>query len=41
MEIEYHNHDFYEIYFFVSGEVTYIIEGNSYKLKPGDIPAHT
>lgn len=37
MEIEYHNHDFYEIYFFISGRVTYIIEGKSYLLKPGDI----
>jgi len=36
-DIEYHNHDFYEIYFFVSGKVTYIIEGKSYKLRPGDI----
>lgn len=37
MEIDYHNHDFYEVYFFISGKVTYIIEGRSYKLKPGDI----
>lgn len=37
MEVEYHNHDFYEIYFFISGRVTYIIEGKSYLLKPGDI----
>jgi len=37
MEVEYHNHDFYEIYFFISGRVTYIIEGKSYILKPGDI----
>ena len=37
MEVEYHNHDFYEIYFFLSGKVTYIIEGKSYSLKPGDI----
>ncbi len=36
-EIEYHNHEFYEVYFFLSGDVTYIIEGKSYKLKPGDI----
>lgn len=35
--VEYHNHDFYEIYFFISGKVTYLIEGKSYKLKPGDI----
>lgn len=37
MEIEYHYHDFYEIYFFISGKVTYLIEGKSYSLKPGDI----
>lgn len=37
MEVEYHNHDFYEIYFFISGKVTYVIEGKSYRLKPGDI----
>jgi mannose-6-phosphate isomerase-like protein (cupin superfamily) len=37
IDIGYHNHDFYEIYFFISGKVTYLIEGKSYKLKPGDI----
>ena len=37
MEVEYHNHDFYEIYIYLSGRVSYIIEGKSYKLKPGDI----
>jgi AraC-like DNA-binding protein len=37
MEIEYHNHDFYEIYFFISGRVTYMIEGKSYRTRPGDI----
>ena len=37
LEVEYHNHDFYEIYFFISGRVTYIIEGKTYSLKPGDI----
>jgi AraC-like DNA-binding protein len=36
-EVEYHNHDFYEIYFFLSGKVTYVIEGKSYRLTPGDI----
>ncbi|NTV90631.1 MAG: AraC family transcriptional regulator [Clostridiales bacterium] len=35
--VEYHSHDFYEVYFFISGKVTYIIEGKSYFLKPGDI----
>lgn len=36
-DIEYHNHDFYEIYFFISGKVSYMIEGKAYKLKPWDI----
>ena len=36
-EVEYHNHDFFEIYFLRTGKVTYIIEGKSYKLRPGDI----
>ena len=37
LEVDYHNHDFYEIYFFISGKVTYIVEGKSYSVKPGDI----
>jgi len=37
LNIEYHNHDFYEIYFLVSGKVTYSIEGRSYLLTPGDV----
>ncbi len=36
-EIEYHNHDFYEIYLFISGKVSYMIEGKAYRLKPWDI----
>lgn len=32
-----HIHDFYEIYYFISGDVTYNIEGNTYKLRPHDI----
>lgn len=32
-----HHHDFYEIYFFISGQVKYQIEGQSYQLQPGDI----
>lgn len=35
--ISLHHHDFYECYLFISGDVTYLIEGKSYKLKPGDI----
>lgn len=36
-EITLHHHDFYEIYFFLSGNVHYIIESRSYLLTPGDI----
>ena len=32
-----HTHDFYEIYYFVSGECSYLVEGTLYSLKPGDI----
>jgi AraC-like DNA-binding protein len=37
VEVDFHNHDFYEIYMFLSGSVTYVIEGKSYKLRPKDI----
>ena len=36
-EFEFHYHDFNKIIIFISGEVTYIIEGKSYSLKPWDI----
>jgi AraC-like DNA-binding protein len=36
-EYELHYHDFSKIIFFISGDVTYIIEGKSYKLRPWDI----
>ena len=32
-----HTHDFIEIYYFISGDCTYMIEGTAYKLKPHDI----
>ena len=32
-----HHHDFYEIYFFLSGEVEYRVEGKTYLLTPGDL----
>jgi len=35
--VNIHHHDFYEIYFFISGDVTYLIEGKSYYLEPGNI----
>jgi len=37
IEVDFHNHDFYEIYLFLSGNVTYVIEGKAYKLRPKDI----
>jgi len=37
LEVSFHNHDFYEIYFFISGNVNFIIEGKCYQLKSGDI----
>lgn len=36
-EFEFHYHDFNKIIIFISGDVTYNIEGKSYKLKPWDI----
>lgn len=36
-EFEFHYHDFKKIIIFLSGKVTYLIEGKSYLLKPGDI----
>lgn len=36
-EFEFHYHDFNKIIIFLSGEVTYVIEGKSYVLKPWDI----
>lgn len=35
--INFHSHDFYEIYFFMDGNVKYYIENESYTLKKGDI----
>lgn len=32
-----HHHDFYEIYFFLSGNVQYNIEDRSYLMTPGDV----
>ena len=36
-EIEYHYHDFDKITIFIKGQVTYVVEGRSYELKPYDI----
>nr|WP_300129220.1 AraC family transcriptional regulator [uncultured Butyricicoccus sp.] len=35
--IDFHEHAFYEIFFFLSGDVSYVIEGRTYQLRPGDI----
>ena len=36
-EVALHHHDFYEIYFFLSGSVQYNVESRSYLLTPGDV----
>lgn len=36
-EFEFHYHEFNKIIIFISGNVTYLIEGKAYKLKPWDI----
>ena len=36
-EFSYHYHDFHKIIVFISGKVTYHIEGKAYHLKPRDI----
>lgn len=36
-EFDYHYHDFHKAVFFLSGKVTYHIEGKAYHLKPGDL----
>ncbi|EJO5347432.1 helix-turn-helix domain-containing protein [Clostridium botulinum] len=37
MEFKLHYHDFNKIVIFISGNVSYLIEGKAYKLKPWDI----
>lgn len=37
LTVEFHQHPFYEIFFFLSGNVNYIIEGRTYNLRPGDL----
>lgn len=36
-QVGFHYHDFYKILIFISGNVNYIVEGKSYKLKPYDM----
>jgi AraC-like DNA-binding protein len=35
--VEMHSHDFYELYFFMSGDASYIVENGHYKLEKGDV----
>jgi AraC-like DNA-binding protein len=37
VQFEYHYHDFSKIVVFISGNVTYLVEGKAYLLKPWDI----
>ena len=36
-KVDYHYHEFYKILFFRSGAGDYIVEGQRYRLQPGDI----
>lgn len=36
-DVELHHHDFFELYFLLSGDVTYIIESRLYHVMPGDM----
>lgn len=35
--IQLHHHDFYEVYYFISGEVDYLVENKTYHLETGDL----
>lgn len=35
--VEVHHHDFYEVYFLISGDVAYWVEGRVIRLEPGDL----
>lgn len=36
-DVQLHHHDFYEVYFLMSGDVTYAIESNIYHVMPGEV----
>lgn len=36
-DVALHHHDFYELYLFLSGNVTYSVESRNYTLQPGDL----
>lgn len=35
--VDLHHHDFYEVYFLITGDVTYTIESKLYRVLPGDL----
>lgn len=35
--VQLHSHDFFELYYFVSGKASYIVENDKYTLRPNDI----
>jgi AraC-like DNA-binding protein len=37
LEFDYHHHDFCKIVMMIQGKVDYMVEGKSYRLRPGDI----
>lgn len=37
IEVDMHHHDFFEVYLFLSGDVVYLIDGKTFRLKAGDI----
>ncbi len=37
IDVELHHHDFYELFYLVSGDVTYTIESRLYQVLPGDV----
>jgi mannose-6-phosphate isomerase-like protein (cupin superfamily) len=37
IDVTTHIHDCYELFYFISGDLTYYIEGQAYKLSPNDL----
>lgn len=35
--VEVHHHDFYEVYFFLGGDVSYWVEGQNFRMSAGDV----
>lgn len=35
--VDFHEHEFFEVFFFLGGNVSYNVEGRTYQLRPGDI----